>query len=129
MPSCLLIAVHDLDQSRLAPCAAKDLKPNWQALAHESHGNGDGGKAGRGRQAGAVVAMRRVEIANHARRKGPSRPEHAADACDRPSPSERTRASAACSGRLARTAGSGLEAAPLDGQSAASRWMDGTSRT
>src|SRR5262249_60988270 len=73
MPGCLFITVRDPDQRRLAPCAAEDLKPNWQAVAHEPHWNGDRGKASRGRQARAVVAMRRVKIADHARRKGPRR--------------------------------------------------------
>ena len=73
MPGCLLIAVHDLDQRRLAPCAAEDLKPNWQTVAHEPHGNGDRGKAGRGGQARAVIAVWCVEVADHARRKGPCR--------------------------------------------------------
>src|SRR5262245_13800363 len=73
VPGCLLIPVHDLDQRRLAPCAAEDLKSNRQAVTHEPHRNGDRGEAGRGRQAWTVVAMWRVEVADHARRKGPRR--------------------------------------------------------
>lgn len=34
----LLIALHDLDQCRLTPRAAQDLKSDRQAVAHEAHG-------------------------------------------------------------------------------------------
>src|SRR6516165_891836 len=68
VPGRLLVTVADTDQNRLAPRPAQNLKAGRQVSAHETHRNGHRRKPGRRRNAGAVVAVRRVEIADQPRR-------------------------------------------------------------
>src|SRR6516165_10624161 len=68
VPGSLLVTVADTDQNRLAPRPAQNLKAGRQVSAHETHRNGHRRKPGRRRNAWAVVAVRRVEIADQPRR-------------------------------------------------------------
>src|SRR5689334_5989031 len=71
---CLLVRVRETYQRWLRPCATEERDPRrQQAAAGVSHGNLDRREAGRRREELAVVAVRRVEIADEPRRVAPRR--------------------------------------------------------
>ncbi len=71
VPGRLLVGIADSDQNRLAPRPAQDLETGRQASAHEAHRDGHRRKPGWWGNAGAVVAVRRVEVADQPRRVVP----------------------------------------------------------
>src|SRR5215472_630531 len=61
----LLVRIANLDQRRFTPRPAENLQAGRQVPADKAHRDGDGGKPGGRRKPGAVVAVRRVEVADH----------------------------------------------------------------
>ena len=73
VPGGLFVSVTDPDQGRLAPGSTKNLQPGRQCPMGKSHWDGHSRKARRRRKSIAVVAVRRIEVANEPRRIIPRR--------------------------------------------------------
>src|SRR4051794_37660378 len=68
----LLVPVRELDQRRLAPRQTEDRHPRRErTTARVAHGNADRRKARGGREELAVIAARRIEIADQSRDVAP----------------------------------------------------------
>ena len=72
----LFIPVREREQRRLRPGAAYEGKSGWQHLARVAHRHGDRREAGGRREELAVVAVRRVQVADQAGRVAPGRIDH-----------------------------------------------------